>query len=186
MPAKKPYWNLVTEAEAFARTVHADQIRPNRAQEPYVAHLQEVAELVRTSGGSDEEVAAAWLHDSVEDTSVTIEEVIARFGEEVANIVDGMTDPPEFDGLPTLERKTRQAERVRVKIFGVKRVKIADQTSNLRSVAVDPPVKWDRQKCLDYIEGARRIAVGCYGISAYLDLEFQKAYRRAFQEHAPQ
>ncbi|MDP3735173.1 MAG: HD domain-containing protein [bacterium] len=182
MAARKE--QLVAEAEAFARTVHANQVRPNRVREPVTSHLREVAELVQRSGGTDEEIAAAWLHDSVEDTPTTLDEIIVEFGIEVGTAVGGMTDPPEFEGFPTLERKTRQAERVRHKNRSIKRVKIADQTSNLRSVAVDPPIAWGKQKCLDYIEGARRIAVVCYGVSTYLDFEFLKAYHRALQAHS--
>ena len=172
---------LIAEAAAFARRVHANQIRPGVAQEPYSSHVGEVAELVDHSGGTAEEIAAAWLHDSVEDTRTTLDEIITEFGVQVGMIVDGLTDPPGFACLPTLERKTRQAARVRQEGRSVKRVKMANQTSNLRSVAVDPPVTWDKQKCLDYIEGARRVAIVCYGISQYLDFEFLKAYHRALQ-----
>ena len=172
--------NILSKAEIFARRVHADQVRANIAREPYTSHLREVAELVKCSGGTDEEIVAAWLHDSIEDTPTTLGEIIATFGAEIGTIVDGLTDPPEFEVLSTLERKTRQAARVRSSNRSVRRVKIADQTSNLRSITVDPPVAWNRQKCLDYIEGARRIAIVCYGIQ-YLDFEFLKAYHQALQ-----
>lgn len=176
--------NRIERARSFAVRVHSGQVRTNKAQEPYETHLEEVAELVRQSDGSEAEIAGAWLHDSVEDTSTTLAEVIEHFGEEIGVIVDGMTDPPDFSGTPTLHRKTRQAERINSKNASVKRVKLADQISNIRSVAVDPPVKWTTQKCTDYIEGARRIAEQCRGISEFLDREFQRAYQKATQAYS--
>ena len=143
--------DLIKRAQDFAIQVHAGQVRPNKAQDPFMTHPQETALLVEKSGGSDEEIAAAWLHDSVEDTPATVEEITKLFGDLVGVIVDGMTDPLYLDGLPTFERKSQQAERVQSKNDSVKRVKLADQTSNIRSVAVDPPVGWDKLKCIDYI-----------------------------------
>lgn len=135
---------------------------------------------------SDEEIAAAFLHDSVEDTPTTLSEIVELFGAVVGDIVDGLTDPSEFDTLPTLIRKRRQALRIQSKSDSVKRVKIADQTSNLRSVAVDPPVKWNKQKCLDYIEGARLIVMECRGASGFLEIQFDEAYQAAIEAHQQQ
>lgn len=173
--------SLTEKAQIFAAERHAGQVRQNKARQPYTTHLEDVATLVRESGGSDEEIAGGWLHDVVEDTAATLDEIGEHFGPEVRAIVDGMTDPPDFSGLATLVRKTGQAKRVRSKSDSVKRVKIADQTSNLRSMAVGPPVKWDKYKCLDYIKGAYLIAQECRGVSEYLDSQFQKAYQAAFK-----
>lgn len=175
---------LVERARSFAERVHVGQIRKNKAQEPFINHPHEAAELVWQSGGSEAEIAGAWLHDSVEDTPTTLAEIVACFGEEVGAIVDGMTDPPDFEGLPMLERKSRQALRVISKSASVKRVKLADQISNVRSVAVDPPLKWDRQKCVDYIEGARRVAQQCWGVSEFLDQAFKAAHQNATQVYS--
>lgn len=170
---------LIAAARAFAIERHEGTFRQNKAREPYAVHVVEVALLVEESGGSAEEIAAGFLHDTVEDTKTTILEIRLRFGDKVADIVDGLTDPTGFYGMPTLERKTLQAERVRGKSASVRRCKKADGTSNMRSCAVDPPIKWNRQKCLDYAEGARLVAVECDGISAYLDEEFRKAHAGA-------
>ena len=176
---------LVEDARFFAAQAHDGQVRENKARQPYMVHPEEVAQLVIESGGSDEEIAAAFLHDSVEDTPTTFADIIERFGATVGAIVEGLTDPPEFNGLPVLMRKTRQAERIRHKSNSVKRVKIADQTSNVRAIAVDPPVKWKRQKCVDYVEGARRIAAECRGVSEFLDFQFDEAYQTAIRKRRP-
>ncbi|HVZ76122.1 MAG TPA: HD domain-containing protein [Candidatus Paceibacterota bacterium] len=170
---------MVAAAREFAKKAHEGLKRPNKAQDPYWTHLKDVADLVEAAGGTPWEIAAAWLHDTVEDTSTTLEEIRVIFGAEVAHTVDGLTDPPHFTGMPTLERKTLQAQRVVHKDKSVKLVKLADQTSNVRSVTSDPPVDWTPQKCRDYIDGARLIAEECKDASPVLYVEFCKAYKAA-------
>ncbi len=174
---------LAEKARSFAAKAHERQVRPNKARLPFITHLEEVVLLVEESGGSDEEIAAAWLHDVVEDTPVTLDEIAAHFGAPLAEMVDALTDPPDFSGLPTIVRKMRQAERIRSKGNDVKRVKIADQTANVRSIAADPPVTWDRKKCMDYVIGAGRIVFECLGVSEFLEEEFDKAYHFAFKAY---
>lgn len=170
---------LVERAKYFALNIHGNQHRLNKARTLLVKHLEEVVLLVKCSGGSEIEIAAAWLHDVIEDTSVTLDEVIDHFDEEVANIVDGLTDLPEFKSLHTLERKTAQAKRICYLNDSVKRVKLADQISNVRSVADDPPVHWNAQKCLDYVNGAEMIAWECKDVSGRLFGLFCRAHTDA-------
>ncbi|OGN03298.1 MAG: hypothetical protein A2655_00510 [Candidatus Yanofskybacteria bacterium RIFCSPHIGHO2_01_FULL_43_42] len=172
---------LVERAKAFALEAHKGQKRLNREETPLATHLEEVVSLVEWSGGNETEIAAAWLHDVVEDTPVTLAEVAANFGNEVASIVDGLTDPPEFKNLHTLERKIAQAARIYTEIDSVKRVKLADQISNVRSVVVDPPIRWDAQKCLDYVRGAEMIAWECKDASGCLYGKFLNAYNDAIK-----
>lgn len=174
---------LITSAREFAEKAHAGIYRPNRARPPYSVHLQEVAELVKKSGGSDAEIAAGWLHDTVEDTDTTLAMIRQLFGDEVAVIVAGMTDPEDIGKYPTLQRKLIQAERVKTKSDLVKRVKLADGTSNVSACATDPPIKWDRQKTLDYIVGCGVVAHMCRDVSRYLDEQFFKAYHAALSAH---
>src|ERR1035437_3050677 len=125
--------NIIYLAEEFARKAHVtDDVGKSihGVIRMRVVHLQEVADLVWASGGSDTEIAAAWLHDSVEDTGTTLLDIKREFGEEVELIVEGLTDLDEFEDLPLAERKKKQAERVKFESDSVKRVKIADQTSN--------------------------------------------------------
>ena len=175
--------DILERAENFAKRAHLGHVRFNKAQEPYVNHLAEVASLVNASGGSKEEIAAAWLHDAVEDTPTTLSQIREEFGSSVAEIVDGLTDPLEFSGMPMNERKVLQARRVHNKSDGVKRVKISDQISNVRCVFVDPPVKWDDRKCLIYTETAFLIAMECGHISMFLNAEFRKAYNNAVRKY---
>ena len=175
---------LIKNAFLFAVEFHGDQIRNNKAKEPYVHHLEEVADLVEKAGGTDKEIAAAWLHDSIEDTRATLDYIVRYFGQSIGDCVLGLTDPPEFSELEfCFERKKAQAERIKTKSLSVKVVKIADQTSNLRCVVIDPPVSWDKKKCIDYIKGARLIVNECSNVSKYLEQEFEKAYKDAYKKY---
>lgn len=175
---------LIATARALAEKVHDGQTRKNKAKLPAISHMQEVAELVEKSGGTPMEIAAAWLHDTVEDTELTLADISAQFGAEVAEIVDGLTDPPEYKGRPLLRRKIDQAARIDGEIDSVKKIKIADQTSNVRSIAEDPPVSWDKYKCLEYALGAYLIVRKCVYVNAYLRHEFMQAYEKALAAHS--
>ncbi len=167
---------LVERARIFAICRHAGQFREHKAHQPFIIHPKEVYEFVRNSGGSEEEEAASWVHDTVEDTQTTLDEIEKELGLKVREIVDGLTDPPEFKGLPLLVRKARQAERVRLKSASIKRVKLADQIVNVRSLFDDAPVTWTKQKCRDYAQGARLVAMACKGVDDFLDAQFELAY----------
>jgi (p)ppGpp synthase/HD superfamily hydrolase len=173
--------NIISRAQEFARNAHEPlfAITVAGVKRPQIVHIQEVADLVWASGGSDEEITAAWLHDSVEDTQVILKDIEINFGEDVAKIVHGLTDLDEFTSLPLPERKRKQAERVRNEIKSVRRVKIADQTSNVRFLAIDPTSNMTFEECGQYIQGAKLIADECKGISSLLDNLFDEAYQKA-------
>ena len=171
--------DIVRKAREFASHAHRTHVRNDEAKTPYVHHLAEVAELVRVSGGNDSEIAAAWLHDSVEDTSTTIEDIQREFGREIAAIVRGMTDLPEWSSLSLQERKLRQAERIAGAPATVKRVKLADQSSNVAIVGRGGEFGIDNN--LVYIAGALRIAEACRGVSPYLDDLFRDRYEIALK-----
>jgi (p)ppGpp synthase/HD superfamily hydrolase len=167
---------LSAAAKAMADRVHAGARRPNGRRSPFSEHYGEVAAFVAAHGGPDAAVAAAFLHDAVEDTAATVEDVARATSPLVAVMVGALTDPEHFAALPTAARKALQAERVARKGALVKLVKIADQTSNVRSVAADPPVAWDARKCMAYADGARRIVDVCRADWAAAAREFDAAY----------
>lgn len=174
---------LVPRANQYARKAHEGMgfVTACGYDRPQLEHLQEVADLVWASGGSQVEIAAAWLHDSVEDTSVTLEDIKNEFGDEVAELVDELTDPEEIRHLPTAERKQKQAKRISDESKSARRIKLADQTSNVRCVTVDPKATWTMEGRRNYALGARQIADQCKGISSVLDEAFDREYVRAEQ-----
>ncbi|MEK7109090.1 MAG: HD domain-containing protein [Patescibacteria group bacterium] len=170
---------LIEKAKSFAFRAHEGHTRNDKDNNPYIVHPEEVAGLVAQSGGSAQEVAAAWLHDTVEDTPTTIEDIRREFGEEVATIVHGLTDLPEFEALPLAERKAKQAERVRTESVSVRRIKLADQSSNVKTVGAKVFLDMQGDRALAYVRGAKSIADECKGISPFLDSLFQERYEAA-------
>jgi (p)ppGpp synthase/HD superfamily hydrolase len=172
---------LITRARLLALEAHAGMAQERESGEvrPQIVHLQEVADLVWAIGGTDEEIAAAWLHDSLEDTSLRYEDILLQCGSAVADLVYALTDEEGMAALPLFERKQKQAERIRTKSDSVKKIKIADQTSNVRTIALDRPLQMSPEECAVYIEGAKKIAEVCKGISAVLDDAFLSAHARA-------
>lgn len=145
----------IRKAEAFAREVHEGQFRKGVAQEPYAVHLEEVAELVRLYGGTEAEICAAWLHDTVEDCPPTsFADLESRFGLEVANIVRELTDDKS---LPKAERKRLQVINAPHKSNSASLIKLCDKTSNLRSIANSPPKNWDYQRRSEYVNWALKV-----------------------------
>lgn len=170
--------DLITKAKEFAEVAHKDHVRNDDAKTPYIFHLKEVVELIKESGGSDQEIAAGWLHDTVEDTQTTIEDIYKEFGDEIGVIVEGVTDLSEWLSLPLGERKAKQAERVAKESDSIKRVKLADQTSNVRIVGLANDHFTMDQKFI-YIDSAKKIAEACKGLSPYLDKIFAERYEAA-------
>lgn len=167
---------LILKAKQMADEKHAHLHLYNSARSPAIIHIGEVARLVEQHGGNDAMICAAWLHDIVEDTDTTLSDIEDIFGQDVAEIIDGLTDPDHFSAMPLQARKQRQAERVQEKSNAVKIVKICDQTSNVRRVADDPPTDWDTPTKLLYIEGAKIVVDSCKGVHPALDKLFKETY----------
>jgi hypothetical protein len=117
-------------------------------------------------------VAAAVLHDVVEDTQVSIDRVAAEFGGRVAGFVAEVTDDKS---LPKAERKRLQVEHAAAASVGAKTIKLADKTSNLRALAASPPVTWSPERRVDYVAWARQVASQCGGASPELEARFHGA-----------
>ena len=166
--------DLLNKAEAFATKAHEGQTEKDANKTPYIFHLKKVAELVALSGGSPQEIAAAWLHDVVEDTPVTIEIIEREFGVEVATIVKGLTDLPHFSDLPVQERKQKQADHIAKESESVRRVKLADQISAIDLDGHNTLL--GKEHRMAYVEGAKKIAQQCAGISPVLDARFEEMY----------
>lgn len=127
--------SLPLRAKAFAEKAHSAQLR-RYTNAPYVTHLVEVAELTQEFGGDDVAVAAALLHDVMEDQGVTKEELVEHFGQEVADLVEALSDMEKGN------RKTRKAlakERLGNASAVVQTIKVADLISNTRSIVEHDP-----------------------------------------------
>jgi guanosine-3',5'-bis(diphosphate) 3'-pyrophosphohydrolase len=167
---------LLLRALAFAAHKHRDQRRKDAEASPYINHPIALAEVLAREGGiTDIEVlAAALLHDTIEDTDTTIDELRGEFGERIAGIVVEVTDDTE---LPKADRKRLQIEHSAALSAGARLVKLADKICNLRDVASRPPAKWDLQRRQEYFEWAKKVIDGFRGSHARLEAAFDDAYR---------
>lgn len=124
---------LVQDADTFAEWAHGEQKRKYTG-EAYIMHPREVAEIVASVTDDDVTIAAALLHDVVEDTGVSIERIEELFGFEVAEVVYGLTD----QSLPTdgnrAVRKAIDREHLANGCERVHTIKLADMISNTRSI----------------------------------------------------
>ncbi|HWS46433.1 MAG TPA: RelA/SpoT family protein, partial [Acidimicrobiia bacterium] len=154
---------LIERAYAVARDAHRDQVR--RSGDPYIAHPLGVALILCDLGLDDVTLAAALLHDAVEDTSVTIGDLQRDFGPDIASIVDGVTklDRLEFDS-----REAQQAATMRKMLVAMAKdvrvllIKLADRLHNMRTIASLPEAKQKRiaQETLDiYAPLAHRLGI---------------------------
>src|SRR5436305_8954730 len=155
--------SLITRAFEVARTAHEGQVR--RSGDPYIQHPLAVAKILAELGLDDITLSAALLHDSVEDTGVTLEEVAAEFGEDVAAIVDGVTklDRVSFDSKEAQQAATMRKMLVAMaKDIRVLLIKLADRLHNMRTIAALPAPKQRRiaQETIDgYAPPAHRLGI---------------------------
>jgi guanosine-3',5'-bis(diphosphate) 3'-pyrophosphohydrolase len=168
-------FGLVVRALAFAAAKHRDQRRKDPAASPYINHPIALASvLVNEAGITDPEViAAALLHDTIEDTKTTPAELEAAFGPRVRRIVEEVTDDKE---LPKEERKRLQIEHAHTLSPAARLVKLADKITNLRDVATDPPHSWSLDRRREYFEWAKRVIDGLRGDNPTLEAIFDRAY----------
>ncbi|MEO8287483.1 MAG: HD domain-containing protein [Chloroflexota bacterium] len=123
---------LIDKAIEVAARAHRNQVRKG-TDIPYIAHPCGVAMMLAQSGCRDEVVAAGVLHDTVEDTDLTLEYLLEEFGEEVAAIVEGCSEPSK--SMSWEERKKHTIEHMATASWEVRAVSCADKLYNLRSIA---------------------------------------------------
>ena len=164
------------DALLFAADRHKEQLRKGVAGYPYVNHVIAVTELLARSGIDDPvTLQAALLHDTIEDTATTPEELEERFGTEVRDVVLEVTDDKR---LPKDERKRLQIVHAPSLSDRAKRIKIADKTCNVLDIAHDPPPDWSRTRRVDYLAWAEAVVHHCLGVGP---AALERAWRDAIE-----
>lgn len=165
---------LVLAAANAAARWHAKQRRKGEGGEPYINHLLEVAALVgEATGGADPVlVAAALLHDAIEDQGVSRARIVELFGEDVAALVEEVTDDKS---LPQAVRKRLQVEEASSKSARVKILKLADKISNVTAIGRQPPADWEPERQRQYVQWGRDVVAGLRGVSPILEERFDRA-----------
>ncbi len=154
--------DLIAEAQAFAAWAHARHSRKGAAREPYLIHLEEVAAFAACHGGDTTTIAAAWLHDAVEDCNgppdapldVRLPMLADWFGADVAAVVAELTDDKS---LPKPERKRLQLAHAPGKSARAALIKLGDKASNVRAIGASPPVHWDTARARAYLDWAEAV-----------------------------
>ena len=168
---------LIARALDFAARKHVNQRRKGLAQEPYINHLTEVAQLLaETTEGEDANlIVAGLLHDTIEDQGVTHDELVTVFNRDVADLVREVTDDKS---LPKAQRKRLQVMHAAAISERAKLVKLADKISNLRDVADCPPPHWSLQRRQEYFDWGREVVDQLRGVHPALEALFDAIYAR--------
>jgi guanosine-3',5'-bis(diphosphate) 3'-pyrophosphohydrolase len=166
---------VLFHALAFAAHKHRDQRRKGTDRSPYINHPIALANVLCTEAGIGDVavLCAAVLHDTVEDTDTTPEELQSHFGKEVREIVMEVTDDKR---LPPGERKRLQVEHASRASAKAKMVKLADKICNLRDVVKSPPASWDLRRRQAYFDWAKQVIDQQRGVHAGLEALFDAAY----------
>jgi (p)ppGpp synthase/HD superfamily hydrolase len=168
----------ITQAADFAARKHIAQRRKGERAEPYINHLTEVAALLAeaTDGLDPVLVMGGLLHDTLEDTDATYDDLAQLFGPEVASLVAEVTDDKS---LPQKERKRLQVEHTPSISRRAKLLKIADKTSNLRGLVASPPSGWSHERLADYVDWADQVVRSCRGLNVRLEAAYDQAFTQA-------
>ncbi|MEO7432678.1 MAG: HD domain-containing protein [Dokdonella sp.] len=178
MPTPTHPLGTFEKAVAFAADKHRNQRRKDVDASPYINHPITLANVLANEGGVDDltTLCAAILHDTIEDTETTSEELEAAFGAKIASVVMEVTDDKS---LEKHVRKQRQIEHAPHISTEAKLVKLADKISNLRDILASPPADWSGERKREYFEWAGKVVDGVRGVNSKLEAKFDELLQRA-------
>jgi len=166
---------LIVDAMAFAAYKHRRQRRKDPEASPYINHPIAIAHVLSNEAGMTNAklLAAAILHDTIEDTETTYEELRERFGKTIAGIVREVSDD---NTLAKAERKRLQIEHAEHLSRRARLVKLADKICNVRDIASNPPHDWTLARRREYFEWAKAVVDRIRGTNRKLERAFDEAY----------
>jgi guanosine-3',5'-bis(diphosphate) 3'-pyrophosphohydrolase len=155
-------------ALSFAADKHRAQRRKDREASPYINHPIGVASIIANIGGVDDLVTlvGAILHDTIEDTETTGDELEQEFGIDVRRLVEEVTDDKS---LPKSERKRLQIEHAPTISTRAKLIKLGDKIWNIRDISQSPPADWSVTRRLEYLDWTEQVIAGCRGTNEKLE-----------------
>jgi len=168
--------NRLLSAIAFAAHKHRDQRRKDLVASPYINHPIGLANVLANEAGIEDArvLIAAILHDTLEDTQTTEQELVCEFGKEIADIVMEVSDD---QSLSMAERKQLQIDHAGTISRRAKVVKLADKICNLRDIANSPPASWSLERKRAYFDWAKAVVDGLRGVHPALEHIFDEAYK---------
>jgi GTP diphosphokinase / guanosine-3',5'-bis(diphosphate) 3'-diphosphatase len=175
-PAMPTHMELVLQAAAFAAEKHRNGRRKDAEASPYINHPIQLAYILVQADIEDPIVlASALLHDTIEDTNTTHDEIEIVFGHEIANIVVECSDDK---ALTKLERKQAQVDKAAKISQKAKLVKIADKIANVSDIDGAPPAGWSLERKREYYDWAKRVVDQMRGVHAKLEARFDAEYAK--------
>ena len=167
--------DLILRAVAFAAHKHRDQRRKDKEASPYINHPIELANVLWQEGGvrDPQVIAAALLHDTLEDTETSWHELRGEFGEEIADVVLEVTDTK---WIRKAVRKRLQVARAAHSSDHAKLVKLADKICNVRDIGAHPPAGWTLERKRQYFDWAKEVVDQIRGTHAELEQRFDDVY----------
>lgn len=170
--------SLIFEATRFAAEKHKNQRRRNKEASPYINHPIAVAEILWQIGQVREipVLVAAILHDTIEDTETTPEEIERLFGRTVLGLVQEVSDDKS---KPKMERKRLQIENTPHKSPGAKLIKLGDKISNIHDITASPPATWSLERKLNYLDWTEKVIDGVRGTNAALEAHYDQLLDQA-------
>jgi guanosine-3',5'-bis(diphosphate) 3'-pyrophosphohydrolase len=167
---------LILRAVDFAARKHRDQKRKDKDASPYINHPIAVALLLAEVGGvTDSEIlAAAILHDTLEDTDTSPKELEATFGSRIRKLVEEVTDDKS---LKKEVRKQRQIDHAAHLSPGAVLIKLGDKTANVLDVTHSPPAAWNAQRRREYLEWANAVVKNCPSVNSALEKYFDQVLK---------
>ena len=170
--------NNFIRAVAFAAEKHRDQRRKDADASPYINHPIALANVLANEGdiANEDVLIAALLHDTIEDTQTSEEELKKEFGSKIASIVIEVTDDKS---LPKAERKLQQIEHASHSSIEAKLVKLADKICNLRDMLCSPPKDWPLERRQEYFAWAMAVVAGLRGTNSKLEKIFDDLMAKA-------
>jgi GTP diphosphokinase / guanosine-3',5'-bis(diphosphate) 3'-diphosphatase len=170
------HMETVLKAAAFAAEKHRNQRRKDAEGSPYINHPIQLAYILVQARVEDPIVlAAALLHDTIEDTETTQEEIEIVFGHEIANIVAECTDDKD---LAKAERKQAQIDHAAKISPRAKLVKLADKIANVSDIIGAPPAGWSVERKREYFDWAKRVVDQLRGIHPALEARFDAEFAK--------
>jgi len=168
---------VLLRAVTFSAERHRLQRRKGVDASPYINHPLDVANLLANVGRVTDPavLVAAVLHDTIEDTHTTAEELESTFGREVRLLVEEMTDDKS---LPKAERKRLQIERSSLLSRSAKLIKFGDKISNVTEILRDPPADWSIERRREYLDWTERVIAGCRGVNDLLEFHYDEVLAR--------
>lgn len=162
---------LLLKAIDFAARKHRDQRRKDEESSPYINHPISVSLLLAEVGHviDPEVLSAAILHDTLEDTDTTPEELKAAFGSRICKLVKEVTDDKQ---LPKAKRKEMQIEHAAQLSPDAVLIKLGDKISNVLDVTHSPPAKWNIERRREYLDWAEAVVKACPRVNGALEAHF--------------